>query len=86
MERLEETGVRPRQVRYQAALRPDCIPLLILDHFYERHHGGLPALGANCLKTRWPLVMSDRDGFNRSRYGINGIKGPTVAENQGCDG
>ena len=25
IEPLEATGVRPRQVRYQAALRPDCI-------------------------------------------------------------
>jgi hypothetical protein len=30
--------VRPRQVRYQAALRPDSIASLILNHFQKRHH------------------------------------------------
>jgi hypothetical protein len=38
---VEGRIVRPRQVRYQAALRPDIIAPLILNHFYERHHDRL---------------------------------------------
>ena len=34
---MEGRIVRPRQVRYQAALRPDSIASLILNHFHERH-------------------------------------------------
>jgi hypothetical protein len=33
MELLESSGVRPRQARYQAALRPDISTELILPHF-----------------------------------------------------
>jgi len=32
---LEATRLRPRQVRYQAALRPDCRTSLILSHFLD---------------------------------------------------
>ena len=35
MESLGWLFLRPRQVRYQAALRPDMIALLILNHFHE---------------------------------------------------
>jgi hypothetical protein len=33
MELLESVGPRPRQARYQAALRPDMIDFLILAYF-----------------------------------------------------
>ena len=39
-ERLERGGVRPRQVRYQAALRPDCIAASILKQIGESFWGG----------------------------------------------
>jgi len=41
MDPLERTFLRPRQVRYQAALRPDSNCFLILNHFHERYHGKL---------------------------------------------
>ena len=41
VELLERACVRPRQVRYQAALRPDCIALSILNYFREPHHDQL---------------------------------------------
>jgi hypothetical protein len=54
--------LRPRQVRYQAALRPDFIAPLILNHFHEQHYDRLlrfalslvqtaPKLCQNCAKT-----------------------------------
>jgi hypothetical protein len=34
---VEAVGLRPRQVRYQAALRPDITTAFILKHFQTRH-------------------------------------------------
>ena len=50
--------LRPRQVRYQAALRPDSFASLILNHFHEQGHSRLLPLPRllcnpcrNCVKT-----------------------------------
>src|SRR5271157_4740490 len=43
--------LRPRQVRYQAALRPDSSASLILNHFKQQEHGALPSFGASSAKT-----------------------------------
>ena len=39
-ERLDRAFVRPRQVRYQAALRPDCVAASILKQIGESFWGG----------------------------------------------
>jgi hypothetical protein len=50
MKLLETVEVRPRQVRYQAALRPDSTALLILNHFQQWNHGAMPSFGTNFAK------------------------------------
>ena len=47
--------VRPRQVRYQAALRPDIIASLILNHFHE-----LPEIIAGALFNRVVNFLTPR--------------------------
>ena len=45
-EALEPACVRPRQVRYQAALRPDSFASLILNHFNKSNHGAMLTFNA----------------------------------------
>jgi hypothetical protein len=52
MERLEATGVRPRQVRYQAALRPDmslCFESKALSNFISTPTLGFRLDGARTV-------------------------------------
>lgn len=51
MEPLESDGARPRQARYQAALRPDKKCALILKHFPTRLLLRPANLASNCAKT-----------------------------------
>jgi hypothetical protein len=53
--------MRPRQVRYQAALRPDIIAPLILNHFHERHHDRLLRFALSSVQTALNGVNPDSD-------------------------
>ncbi|MGH9739747.1 MAG: hypothetical protein ACRD4X_14350 [Candidatus Acidiferrales bacterium] len=51
MEPLESVGTRPRQARYQAALRPDMKFVLIIRHWLTRMLLHQTNLALNCAKT-----------------------------------
>jgi hypothetical protein len=52
MELLESSCVRPRQARYQAALRPDMKYVMIIKHFPTEILLHQSNLAFNCAKTR----------------------------------
>ena len=51
MELLESGSVRPRQARYQAALRPDMKCVMIIKHFPTEMLLHQAKLAFNCAKT-----------------------------------
>jgi hypothetical protein len=55
MELLESSGVRPRQARYQAALRPDVMSPLII-HFATQRQS--PRCVVAIIRSTWPAPLS----------------------------
>jgi hypothetical protein len=50
-EALERAALRPRQVRYRAARRPDIEASLILKHFRTEHPSKIQVSASNLIKT-----------------------------------
>jgi len=63
-EALERACVRPRQVRYQAALRPDSVAILILTHCDFVGPVWHPSTFASSLTLEW------RIGFRDIEFGL----------------
>src|SRR5260370_41662806 len=70
MEQLEATGVRPRQVRYQAALRPDCKGFM--RNFPRVHPKGRRAIRARLrpVPARLAARYNQSPGMLKPRYAL----------------